>query len=134
MVPTRESLERSYPAVAESIRLVRVAAAAMAATHGFAEERLEAIRLAVSEAVTNAVRHAYPDGEGEIHLVAGIAGGELWVLIADDGCGFQTRSRIPGLGWGMPLIAHASDEFTIADRSHGGTELWMRFRQDAGGY
>jgi len=74
------------------------------------------------------VLHAY-DGKdsGEIHVTAEVAAQELWVLIADDGCGFQAPARNPGLGWGLPLIAHMSERLEIAERADGGTEIRMRF-------
>jgi LytS/YehU family sensor histidine kinase len=51
-------------------------------------------------AVTNAVRHAYPvpSRTGAFHVVAAVAGDELWVLVADDACGYQTPAQCPGLG------------------------------------
>jgi two-component sensor histidine kinase len=53
--------------------------------------------------------------------------GELWILVADEGCGHQTASANPGLGWGLALIAEACDDFILAERSAGGTEARMRF-------
>ena len=66
---------------------------------------MEAIRLAVTEAVANVVRHGYPERPGAFHVTTAVAGGELWVLVSDDGCGYQTPSQSPGLGWGLALIA-----------------------------
>jgi serine/threonine-protein kinase RsbW len=122
------SFTRTYPAVAESVRRARRAVTELAAGAGADRQQLESIRLAVSEAVTNAVRHAYADEPGMIHITAAIAGGQLTLLIADDGCGPQQPSRTPGLGWGLALIAAASDGFTIAQRADGGTEAWISFR------
>ena len=51
----------------------------------FSDEQLEAIRLSTSEALTNVVLHAYPAQMGHVHLTVRLAGGELWVLIADKG-------------------------------------------------
>jgi anti-sigma regulatory factor (Ser/Thr protein kinase) len=104
-----------------------VAVGELASRNGATGSQLESIRLAVSEAVTNAIVHGYDEGSGTIHLTAAFAAGELWVLVCDEGCGFQAPSAHPGLGWGMPLIAHASDEFAIAERAYGGTEVRMRF-------
>ena len=100
---------------------------AFAARNGATDDQLESIRLAISEAVTNAIIHGYHDGGGTIQITAAVTADGLWVLVADDGGGFQMPSATPGLGWGMPLIAHASDEFVIAERAYGGTELRMRF-------
>ena len=78
------------------------------------------------------VVHAYPDRTGEIHLTASVAGGQLRVLIADDGAGLWPRVLGPGLGLGLGLIAHETDELTIAKRAGGGTELRMLFKLRTG--
>jgi serine/threonine-protein kinase RsbW/stage II sporulation protein AB (anti-sigma F factor) len=94
---------------------------------GATEDQLDSIRLAVSEAATNVVVHAYQDHPGQIQLDAGLASGELWVLIADDGFGMRPRLDSPGLGVGLALISQVCDDFAIANRSSGGTEVRMRF-------
>jgi serine/threonine-protein kinase RsbW len=123
-----EELSESYLAVAESIPHARLAVTEFAGRSGITGEPLEDIRLAVTEAVTNVVRHAYPDlTTGAFHVTAAVAGEELWVLVADDGCGYQAQSALPGLGWGLTLIAKLSDEYVITERATGGTEVRMRF-------
>jgi serine/threonine-protein kinase RsbW len=118
---------RSYPAVAASVPEARRAVSEFAAAAGVPEEDLDAARLAVSEAVTNVVVHAYRGGSGLIHVNAAVASGELWVLVSDDGCGLQARKSSPGLGVGLALIAEVSDGFAVVNRSSGGTEVRMRF-------
>jgi serine/threonine-protein kinase RsbW/stage II sporulation protein AB (anti-sigma F factor) len=88
---------------------------------------IDSVRLAVSEAVTNAVVHAYRDGLGDVRLTLAAAEGEFWVLVSDDGRGHQSTPMSPGLGWGLALIANACQDFMIMERSAGGTELWMGF-------
>ena len=56
-------------------------------------ERVQAIGLAASEALTNVVLYAYPWRTGEIHVTARVAGNETWVLIADSGCRDPCRPR-----------------------------------------
>jgi anti-sigma regulatory factor (Ser/Thr protein kinase) len=123
-----QSLRESYPATPESVPLIRHAVTDYAKAVGVAEHRLDDVRLAVSEAVTNVVLHAYRDGPGEVHVAARAVGGELWVLVADSGCGPHTPARSPGVGWGLALITAASDEFTLLERAEGGTEARMLFR------
>jgi anti-sigma regulatory factor (Ser/Thr protein kinase) len=133
LVATERSLSQSYPAVAGSVPRARNDVVEFAAMRGTPEPQLEAIRLAVSEAVSNAVIHAYEGGRGRggaggrIHITAEIAARELWILISDEGRGFQAPAHNPGLGWGLPLIAHMSDRLEIAERAEGGTEIRMRF-------
>jgi serine/threonine-protein kinase RsbW len=123
-----DGLSESYPAVAKSIPHARLAVTQFAARSGVAGEPLDAVRLAVTEAVTNAVKHAYPETTGAFHVTAAVTGGELWVLVADDGCGYQTPSRHPGLGCGLTIIAQLSEEYVITERATGGTEVRMPFR------
>jgi anti-sigma regulatory factor (Ser/Thr protein kinase) len=118
---------RSYRAESTSVADARRDLADFAAGHGLDGEILDGFRTAVSEAVTNAVIHAYRDQPGEVHVTAAVTGSELWVLVADDGCGFQTPARTPGLGWGLALIAHAAEELVLAERAERGTEVRMRF-------
>ena len=127
MFATRESLSGSYPATPEIIGTLRQELADFAATAGLTGQALDAVRLAVSEAVTNVVRHAYSGEPGQVHVTAGLAANELWILIADDGRGFNTPSTDPGLGMGLVLITNACHEFALAERADGGTEARMRF-------
>ncbi len=127
MQSVARSLHRSYAADPESVAQARRALGDFAAGAGAAPRLVEAVRLATSEAVTNAVRHAYGDGPGYVHVTAGIVSDELWVLIADDGGGLEPRSGRPGLGLGLCLIAQLSDRMAIVARAGGGTEVRMRF-------
>jgi serine/threonine-protein kinase RsbW len=121
-------LNESYPAIAESVPLARRTLTAIAAAAGAAGERLHEIRLAVSEALTNAVVHAYRDGQpGRLHVTAAVTSGELWVLIGDDGRGMHASNDSCGLGIGLSLISGLSDDFAIMTRASGGTEVQMRF-------
>jgi anti-sigma regulatory factor (Ser/Thr protein kinase) len=123
-----DALSESFPAVPEAVPLARHALTAVAAAAGAAGERLDEIRLAVSEALTNAVVHAYGDGEaGRFHVTAAVASNELWVLIGDDGRGLHAWNDSRGLGIGLSLISSLSDDFSIVTRASGGTEVQMRF-------
>lgn len=121
------TLTRSYAAEAESVPLVRADIARFASEAGASEEQLDAVRLAVSEAVTNVVLHAYRWRAGRVYVTAAAVSGELWVLIGDSGCGMNAQSNSPGLGLGLGLISQESDGFTIVSRATGGTEVRMRF-------
>jgi serine/threonine-protein kinase RsbW len=122
-----DNLSESFPAVAGSVPLAREALTDFAAAAGAAKDQLYAIRLAASEALTNVVMHAYRGAPGRIYVSAAVASSELWVLIADDGCGLRPGSDSSGLGIGLALIANASDGFAIVSRASGGTEVRMRF-------
>jgi serine/threonine-protein kinase RsbW len=121
------SLGEVYAATAESVPMARESLTAFAAGAGAYGDELEEIRLAVSEAVTNVVIHAYRDLGGYIYLTAAMAGDELWILVTDDGGGLHPGSNGGGLGFGLGLISQLSDEFSIVQRASGGTEVRMRF-------
>lgn len=131
MIAVRHRLNESLPAVAASVPRARTLAARFAREAGLSQERLHRLRLAVSEAVTNVVVHAYRGRPGTVSVAAAIAAGELWVLISDSGCGYQTPSDSPGLGLGLALIADACDDFVIAERAEGGTEARLLFTLDS---
>ena len=119
---------RSYEAEPGSVALARAELADFAAHAGAPEPLLDGVRLAVSEAVTNAVRHAYPVDSGEIRVHASVGGEALDVVVADDGCGVHSGDDGGGLGLGLAVIYEVSDEMTLAPRADGGTEVRMRFR------
>jgi anti-sigma regulatory factor (Ser/Thr protein kinase) len=122
-----QSFSRTFRAVPESIPQARREICDLAAQSGASRQKLENIRLTASEALTNAVLHAYRDEPGSFHVTAVVVEGEMWLLIADDGCGLQANANSPGLGLGLALIARSSDHFSIGPRSAGGVELRMRF-------
>ncbi|HEY4812238.1 MAG TPA: ATP-binding protein [Solirubrobacteraceae bacterium] len=122
-------LSESRLADPASVGWARKAVAELAAAAGLHGERLEDVRLAVSEAVTNSVAYAYEGDPGDVHVIAAVVSRELWVVIADDGIGMRRRpSEIRGLGLGLGLMARVSDALTILTRSSGGVEVQMRFQ------
>ena len=122
------SVSDSYPAVADSVPRARRVLSEFAASSGLSAEQLEGVRLAVSEAVTNVVRHAYGDDHpGEIHVSASLYSGELRVLIADDGCGLPNPEGTRGLGLGLVWMAEFSDGLKLFTRPGGGLEVRLRF-------
>ncbi len=127
--PARDQpfLREVYPALPSSVPDARRAVAEFAEAAGAADAQLDAIRLAVSEAITNVVQYAYPARPGFVHITGRLAGGELWVLIADNGCGIHAGRESGGLGLGLALISHSTDGLSIVERSTGGTEIQLRF-------
>ena len=92
---------------------------------------IEAVRLAVSEAATNAVVHAYRDAAGDLAVRASATDAELLVVVSDTGIGLGPRPDSPGLGLGMPLIASVTSRFRIVS-GEAGTEVHMTFPLVAG--
>ena len=121
-------LESSLPAAPASCSQARHDVTAAVQALGV---DVAAVELAVSEAVSNVVLHAYRDREeatedGRIHLRVTADGDGVWVLVADDGVGMSPRDDSPGLGLGLRVIATASDELSIV-QGEPGTRVHMRF-------
>jgi serine/threonine-protein kinase RsbW len=89
-----------------------------ARSQSIARLRREDIALAVSEAVSNAVKHAYPgrNRDGTVELHARISDAMLEVLVCDDGEGMQPRSASPGLGLGLAVIGHVTQDLQVENR------------------
>ena len=67
-----------------------------------------AVGLAATEALTNAVRHAYPGSQGPVTLSVKQSADQLLVVVADEGIGARSvPARIRperGMGMGLPLL------------------------------
>ena len=123
-----QELHLKLPAVAESVPMARHVVSDYGSELGVDPSRL---RLAVSEAVTNVIDHAYPeDSPGEIVISAERQPRELVVRVVDAGVGIRPEARRQGLSMGLPLMASVSDRLEI-DSSGGGTSVTMAFPVDA---
>jgi len=85
------------------------------------------IRLAVTEACTNVVRHAYGEGDGTIEVVVRPQAGALEVTVADSGRGIGPSPDTTGPGLGLPLIAALADSLVIERSASAGSRLVMSF-------
>jgi anti-sigma regulatory factor (Ser/Thr protein kinase)/PAS domain-containing protein len=129
MVAAGPAAEWTLPARDESVPELRRAVQEFAASQGADKEVLTGLALAVSEAVTNAVIHAFLDREpGGVRVSASVGVDEIVVVVADDGRGMQPRPDSPGLGMGLPLIGQLAAHLDISVPTGGGTELRMTFR------
>jgi anti-sigma regulatory factor (Ser/Thr protein kinase) len=121
-------IELSLPARAENIAIVRHAFGALGEAYGVSERTLSDLRLAVTEACTNVVVHAYPDGrEGPLEVHARVEGKHLTIVVQDEGGGIAPRPDSPGLGLGLPLIASLADTVQLGRDDAGRTEVRMGF-------
>ena len=100
-----------------------------AAEQGADADTLAAIELCVSEAVNNAVVHAYRKlgRRGPVEVEARRPEGYLCVYVRDHGSGMRRRPDSPGLGLGLPLIHETAWELDVRPAREGGTEVLMRF-------
>jgi anti-sigma regulatory factor (Ser/Thr protein kinase) len=122
-------LELTLPARAENVAIVRHALGGLAEALDVDDQALSDIRLAVTEACTNVVVHAYPDGEGPLHVSALLDGDDrLTVVVRDKGRGIVPRADSPGLGLGLPLIATLTEALELGKDADEHTEVRMIFR------
>jgi anti-sigma regulatory factor (Ser/Thr protein kinase) len=114
---------------AEAPHRAREAVHAFAADQGADADTLAAVDLCVSEAVNNAVLHAYRKlgGTGPVEVEARRPDGWLCIYVRDRGSGLRRREDSPGLGLGLSLITASAADFEIRPARDGGTELLMRF-------
>ncbi|HEV2785701.1 MAG TPA: ATP-binding protein [Solirubrobacteraceae bacterium] len=133
MRPARDAnaeLDAVYPAQPAQIPQIRHAVADAAGVCGAGASTLAKIELAVSEAATNAVMHAYRDGlpQGDLSVLVRQADEFVDVSVRDSGVGMAPRPDSPGLGLGLSLMAHLADRLEIKAPPDGGTEILLRFQ------
>lgn len=117
-------LRIELPSEPESVALARHAVGEFVTDHGLDDAD---IRLAVSEAVSNVVTHAFRDRvPGKVTVSCLADGDTLAIVVADDGGGMRPNLESPGLGLGIPLITKLADEVRF-DSSDGGTTVSMSF-------
>ena len=125
-----ERFEKRALAHPDDIAMLRNALVRHAEGLGADPEVCEAVRLTVSEALTNVVQHAYLGSDlGFMTVQAWLdEDNALVVLVLDDGHGLVPRVNSPGLGLGLGLMAQLADDFRIASRDGGaGTAVSLRF-------
>ena len=127
------ALDAVYPAQPTRVAEIRRDVANIAAIFGADETALLRITLAVSEAATNAILHAYrgDPADGDVRVLVSHADEFLDVCICDAGVGMSPRPDSPGLGLGLGLMAHEASHCEIRSSPSGGTEVVLRFELPA---
>lgn len=129
----------TMPAKAEYITLGRLALTAIARVQPLSAETLSDLKLALTEACTNSVRHAYREGRsGTVEIVYQIEPDRLIVEVADDGQGFEPadlsgsgNGDLSEGGLGIAIIRAVADEVEIGERESGGSRLrFVKFLSD----
>jgi anti-sigma regulatory factor (Ser/Thr protein kinase) len=133
LVEEEAVMDLRYPAVASQLPAIRRAVDEAARDLGAGDDVLLQISLAVSEAATNAVQHAYRDRaaaeRGDVRVIVREGyGNSLVVHVHDRGIGLAPRPDSPGLGLGLCLMAHESERFEIRKSPAGGTEVVLHFQ------
>ncbi|MGH2942915.1 MAG: ATP-binding protein [Solirubrobacteraceae bacterium] len=111
----QQRIKERLPARPESVAPLRRAVVAYAGSSGASDRQCEDIALAVSEALSNAVVHAYVghDRPGEVAIEACVGDGVLHVEVCDAGGGMLPRTDSPGLGLGLALMGRITERLEL---------------------
>jgi serine/threonine-protein kinase RsbW len=124
------SVRLTIPARPEYITLGRLALTAIAGVRPLSEETLHDLKLALTEACTNSVKHAYDaHGEGSVDIVYQLEPDRLVIEVGDAGAGFEpvelgaNGEELEEGGLGIAIIRALTDEIEIEGREGGGSRL-----------
>jgi serine/threonine-protein kinase RsbW len=131
------AIRLTIPAKAEYITLGRLALTGLARLRPLTQEVLGDMKLALTEACTNSVRHAYEGGEGVVQIVYELHPDRLVVEVTDEGEGFEPSVDGSGAaddlaegGLGIAIIQALADDLEIGPRVGGGSRIRFVKRLD----
>ncbi|HEX8103512.1 MAG TPA: ATP-binding protein [Solirubrobacteraceae bacterium] len=127
MTATVADVHLSLPARAENVAVVRHVMGAFGEALALPRRRLEDVRLAVTEACTNVVRHAYDEPDGLMEITVHPREDRLEVVVADHGRGIGPSVDRAGPGLGLPMMATLCDELEIDRTVDSGSRVAMSF-------
>jgi serine/threonine-protein kinase RsbW len=131
------------PAKAEYVVLGRLALSGLLRSRGYSEDAVADLKLALTEACSNSVRHAYDHDQGQVHLEFTVHADRVTVLIRDEGGGFHEDDvdcpecqNLPEIhlaegGMGISIIRAVVDGFDLSKPEEGGTVLLLTKNRDA---
>jgi len=125
---TMPDVELTLPARAENVAVVRHAIGGLGEALDLDPQTLSDVKLAVTEACTNVVVHAYDGADGPMSVAADVAPDHIVVTVLDEGRGIVPRPDSPGLGLGLPLIATLAEALELGKDDRDRTEVRMSFR------
>jgi serine/threonine-protein kinase RsbW len=121
------SVRLRIPAKPEYITLVRLALSGLSRLRPLDDETLGDLKLAVTEACSNSVRHGYREGgQGTVEISYELQPDRLVVEVEDDGPGFDpnrpgaSAEELAEGGLGIAIIRAVCDEFEAGERRQGG--------------
>jgi serine/threonine-protein kinase RsbW len=135
-VSAAHAIHLTIPAKAEYITLVRLALTGLWRLRSFSEEALADLKLAVTEACSNSVRHAYGEGrEGIVHIDYELHADRLVIEVSDAGAGFdaelgeEARGELTEGGLGLAIIRSLTDELEtgVGDDGQGSRLRFVKF-------
>ena len=125
------------PSLSVNESFTRAAVAAFCSSLNPTVNEITEIKTAVSEAVTNAVVHAYEDKIGEIEIQCRIKGRVVEIIVEDFGCGiadvekareplFTTKPELERSGMGFSVMESFMDEVIVLSEKDVGTKVILR--------
>lgn len=138
-----ELVKLDIPARPEYVVLGRLALAGLLRSRGFSDDAVADLKLALTEACSNSVRHAYRHEDGQVHLAFFLHDDRVTIHIRDEGAGFHEDEvdcpdcrAVPEIklgegGMGISIIRAVVDEFSLEWPPEGGTMLVLTKRRDA---
>jgi serine/threonine-protein kinase RsbW len=136
-------LKLDIPAKPEYVLLGRLALAGLLRARGYSEDAVADLKLALTEACSNSVRHAYDHDEGQVHLGFTVHADRVTVEIRDDGGGFHEEDvdcpecqsmpeiQLADGGMGISIIRAVVDGFDLRKPDDGGSVLVLTKLRDA---
>ena len=121
---TEHTIRLTIPAKAEYVSLCRLALSGLARVQPLEDETLADLKLAITEAASNSVRHAYRDGGGVVEVLYRLHDDRLEVEVVDTGAGFDLEPRdgndeLSEGGLGIAIIRAIADEFELSSDLNG---------------
>ena len=136
----------TIPAKPEYVTLSRLALTGLSRVRPFDDETLAELKLALTEATSNSVRHAYANGEGQVQISFELCEDRLIVEVSDDGTGFawaglktndggsaassalddgggSGHDELSEGGLGIAIIRSIADELVLDSAPDGGSRL-----------
>lgn len=120
--------------LSENVAIARVTAAAFAAQIDFTLNEIEEIKVAISEAVSNAIIHGYEEKSGQIEIIMNLYEDKLEYIISDNGRGIAdvALARQPSyssdperMGLGFVFMESFMDELDVISTINTGTKVRM---------
>ncbi|HHY98136.1 MAG TPA: anti-sigma F factor [Firmicutes bacterium] len=136
-------MKMEFPAVAENVEFARVAVACFASQVGaFTLEEIDDIKLLISEAVSNAIIHGYPDSRdpGVVRVSSSISDDSVEMIVEDEGEGIEDvaqamkpayTTKVDRLGMGFTIMEALADHLEVVSRKGEGTRVIIRKRPAA---
>lgn len=131
IAPRDTDIRLTLPARPENVAVVRHVLGALAEALNLDRAVVDDMRLAVTEACTNVVRHAYVSKDGTIDVIVRPRGDMLEVVVTDEGRGMGPSPDTAGPGLGLALIEALTHTFEVQRSGRSGSRLVMGFARRA---